>query len=100
MDQIPQQTRQHRWGFPFPLDLRYVILTTGIYLLLLITTTRAVHNNEINSGINGTIEPPPPLFVSNEDQPFTWRLFTDFKKVFVLQFEEYISGLIVSTKKK
>ncbi|KMY99076.1 cubilin homolog isoform X1 [Drosophila simulans] len=54
-----------------------------------------VHNNEITNGINGTIEPPPPLFVRNEDQPFTWRIFTDYGKVFALQFEEYISGLLL-----
>ncbi|XP_002030177.2 cubilin homolog [Drosophila sechellia] len=54
-----------------------------------------VHNNEITSGTNGTIEPPPPLFVRNEDQPFTWRIFTDYGKVFALQFEEYISGLLL-----
>ncbi|EDV51468.2 cubilin homolog [Drosophila erecta] len=52
-----------------------------------------VHDNEFTSGTNGTIEPPPPLFVNSEDQPFSWRIFTERGKVFALQFEEYVSGL-------
>uniref|UniRef100_A0A6P4EJQ7 Cubilin n=1 Tax=Drosophila rhopaloa TaxID=1041015 RepID=A0A6P4EJQ7_DRORH len=52
-----------------------------------------VHNIEITMSTNGTIEPPPPLLVKGEDQPFTWRIFTERNKVLVLLFEEYISGL-------
>jgi len=62
------------------------------------TYLSSVHNIEVTTSTNGTIEPPPPIFVNGEDQPFTWRIFTDREKVVVLQFEEYISGLLVSTK--
>nr|XP_036671656.1 cubilin homolog [Drosophila suzukii] len=54
-----------------------------------------VHNIEVTTSTNGTIEPPPPIFVNGEDQPFTWRIFTDRENVVVLQFEEYISGLLL-----
>ncbi|KAH8296515.1 hypothetical protein KR054_007352 [Drosophila jambulina] len=53
-----------------------------------------VHNMEITMKSNGTIESPP--LVNGDEQPFTWRIFTEREKVLVLQFEEYISGLTVS----
>ncbi|XP_070071373.1 cubilin homolog [Drosophila takahashii] len=54
-----------------------------------------VHEIEVTTATNGTIEPPPPIFVKGEDQPFTWRLFTERGNVLVLQFEEYIAGLLL-----
>ncbi|KAH8322862.1 hypothetical protein KR059_009186 [Drosophila kikkawai] len=50
-----------------------------------------VHNLEVTMKSNGTIESPP--IVRGDDQPFTWRIFTEREKVVVVQFEEYISGL-------
>lgn len=51
---------------------------------------------EITQKSNGTIESPP--LVGGDDQPFTWRIFTEREKFIVLRFEEYISGLAVSMK--
>ncbi|XP_017111903.1 cubilin homolog [Drosophila elegans] len=54
-----------------------------------------VHNIEITNGTNGTIEQPPSLFLNDEFEPFTWRIFAEREKVIVLHFDEYISGLLL-----
>ncbi|XP_017135474.1 cubilin homolog isoform X2 [Drosophila miranda] len=52
-----------------------------------------VHDNEITSETNGTIESPPIFSVRAVEQAFSWRIFVEREMVVALNFEEYISGL-------
>ncbi|XP_017095248.2 cubilin homolog [Drosophila bipectinata] len=54
-----------------------------------------VHNMEVTSGANGIIESPPPIFVRGEEEPYTWRIYVNRDMVLVLDFEEYVSGLML-----
>lgn len=54
---------------------------------------------EITTGANGVIEAPPPLFVRGEEEPFSWRIYVSRDMVLVLDFEEYIAGLMVKSER-
>lgn len=55
-----------------------------------------MHDNELTEGTNGTIESPSKLAIQSDDQPYTWRIFTERERVVILNFREYNTGLLVS----
>lgn len=55
-----------------------------------------MHDNELTEGTNGTIESPSTVAVRGDDQPYSWRIFTERERVLSLDFKEYNTGLLVS----
>ncbi|XP_030569623.1 cubilin homolog [Drosophila novamexicana] len=54
-----------------------------------------VHDNELTEGTNGTIESPSTVAVRGDDQPYSWRIFTERERVLALDFKEYNTGLLL-----
>ncbi|XP_059225289.1 cubilin homolog [Stomoxys calcitrans] len=53
------------------------------------------HLNEIVNETKGLIKSPPANTISNEDEPFIWRIVVENGKFIKLEFEHYSEGLLL-----
>uniref|UniRef100_A0A1I8NQJ8 CUB domain-containing protein n=1 Tax=Stomoxys calcitrans TaxID=35570 RepID=A0A1I8NQJ8_STOCA len=56
------------------------------------------HLNEIVNETKGLIKSPAANTISNEDEPFVWRIVVENGKFIKLEFEHYSEGLLNQTK--